>query len=133
MGPGSQLSQHQYFFDKTGYRMDIDGRRQYRDNDGIRLSHVVGQIGTADAGRGVDDDSVHFFGHAHLPAARDGHVFLVRLNTMNTRHVRRSSAQPVQRRPLRVVVQQGGKTPPGGVTRGQISGNSRFSAAAFGI
>jgi hypothetical protein len=119
--------------DESDQGIDVDGRRQHRNDDDVGVAHQTGQIRMGEPRRRVDDDSLGVQRHAQLPASGHGHGALVGGHPVDRRTGLVAHLKPAGARALGIVIEErGGEATPGEVG-GEIRGDGCLTGSPLGV
>jgi hypothetical protein len=114
-------------------RVNVDGGRRHGDEDAVGLAQELLQQHPGNAARGVDDELLRLRGHVHPEAAQLAEFLGRAVGAVDLREARFARLQPVQARPLRVVVHDRGWDAAGGEAARQIDGHRGLARAALAV
>ena len=86
--------------------VDVDGRRQHRDDDGVGDPHQVGKKRVRGPGGCIHDDALGIQGHAQLEAAGHAHRILICSDAVDGRSRLGAQLQPAGAGALGVVIEE---------------------------
>jgi len=113
--------------------VDVDIRRQHRDDDGIGILRDVGEILRRNRGGRIHDHVGRVGRDARVPRSGHARVAFEGRNAVNDRLFGRSLLEPAHARALRVIVGEHGTIATARKVAGKVRRNRRLAGTALGV